>query len=424
MRTNALKTRYNYPSVPTALIDDLTHTDTLAKSLGYSISAVEIAQRGTESEAGSTFLNKISVQMLTHLRILSETVSSYNAIGGLRNQGSSKTSQEFAETEMRQLHQLFIGHPQVYDQQMLSLELKNLPSLLKQDAFVFLAECSTCLVPALHIDIYHVLRLCYLAEIVRVVVAFVHDVGLTCQLAWHFAGALEKETETPETLQRSKSFSGFIRGIIKHCQDAASEGSSESSYPYPRVSQRTSYHINELPQHTREDLFHSFLHTVVKKYALAFVRKAVILMHVRFGVDFPDDVLPTANEPELQRLSNALHLPLVDEMFSCLESDSPSASITRSIVSGWIRHWMWSREGKRPAKPMLTLSHPAIFELVGLPKNYDTLTDEATRRRCPTTGKELTDPSVCLFCGEIFCGQAVCCMKDGSKGGCFQHQAR
>jgi E3 ubiquitin-protein ligase UBR1 len=70
------------------------------------------------------------------------------------------------------------------------------------------------------------------------------------------------------------------------------------------------------------------------------------------------------------------------------------------------------------------LAHPAIFELVGLPKHYDTLTEEAIKRRCPTTGKEVTDPAICLFCGEIFCSQASCCMTDRNKGGCFQHRER
>ena len=46
----------------------------------------------------------------------------------------------------------------------------------------------------------------------------------------------------------------------------------------------------------------------------------------------------------------------------------------------------------------ITIPHPAIFELVGLPRNYDTLTEEAIKRKCPTTGKEITDPAVCLLC--------------------------
>jgi len=42
------------------------------------------------------------------------------------------------------------------------------------------------------------------------------------------------------------------------------------------------------------------------------------------------------------------------------------------------------------------------------------------KKKCPNSRKELTDPSVCLFCGEIFCSQAFCCGGD-KKGGCNRH---
>ena len=63
------------------------------------------------------------------------------------------------------------------------------------------------------------------------------------------------------------------------------------------------------------------------------------------------------------------------------------------------------------------LSHPGIFELVGLPKNYDTLIEECAKRRCPKTGKDLADPVVCLLCGEIFCGQTMCCLLEVQEEG-------
>jgi E3 ubiquitin-protein ligase UBR1 len=166
------------------------------------------------------------------------------------------------------------------------------------------------------------------------------------------------------------------------------------------------------------------LHTLVTSYALPFVRKAAILLHVRYGVEFPHTSHSNVDEPELDRLSALLKLPSLHEMFTSFNSNTDGGYATRAVVCGWLRHWVWTREGKRPARPTISLSHPAIFELVGLPKNYDTLTDEAIRRKCPTIGKELTDPCVCLFCGEIFCSQGVCCMKDKNKGGCFQHQGK
>jgi E3 ubiquitin-protein ligase UBR1 len=55
------------------------------------------------------------------------------------------------------------------------------------------------------------------------------------------------------------------------------------------------------------------------------------------------------------------------------------------------------------------------------------------RRRCPTTGKDVTDPMLCLFCGDIFCGQSICCLKEegGTRnkpasqiGGAQQHMRK
>jgi E3 ubiquitin-protein ligase UBR1 len=166
------------------------------------------------------------------------------------------------------------------------------------------------------------------------------------------------------------------------------------------------------------------MQTMISSYALPFVRKAAILMHVRYGIELPSTPIERVDEPELVRLSALLKLPSLDEIFSSFASRTPSAHITRSVVGGWLRHLLWVQVGNMPLKPTISLSHPAIFELVGLPKNYDTLTDEAIRRKCPTTGKELTDPALCLFCGEIMCSQAVCCMTDKHRGGCNQHLAK
>ena len=88
------------------------------------------------------------------------------------------------------------------------------------------------------------------------------------------------------------------------------------------------------------------------------------------------------------------------------------------MIKGWYKHWLPLLE--YDAGEQLTLTHPCIFELVGLPLHYDTLVEEAMKKKCPNSGKDLTDPSVCLFCGEIFCSQALCCGGD-KKGGCNRH---
>lgn len=414
MRANMLQTRYSHAHNAHPLSEDLTYTDTLAKILGFSIAAAEIAQRGIESDVGCTLLDKISEHSLTHLRVLSETVTSYLAVGGIHHQGKNRTNQEFLDSQNRQLHQLMFGHPLI--EETTPTGTKSAPPLFLQDPFVFLAECSVCLVPALHLDIHHVMRLCYLAEIVKTVSVFVladpevlakAPVGDEDIYRDHVASLGQEQMEV---------FSAFVKRIVVDNEEAVTFDDAGQG------AQRVMSLFD--PENVN---FLRYLRVLISTYALPFVRKAVILMHVRYGIEFPDAGYDSAKEPELQRLSKALRLPSLDEIFGSYLADGPTSLILRSVASGWIKHWVMYRESKRsgpPARP-LTLSHPAVFELVGLPKNYDTLTDEAIKRKCPTVPhKELTDPCVCLFCGEIFCSQAVCCMKAGGKGGCMQHQAK
>ncbi|KAH7355583.1 hypothetical protein BKA66DRAFT_575340 [Pyrenochaeta sp. MPI-SDFR-AT-0127] len=423
LHANSIRSTFSYPHTPAAAVEDLTHTDVLAKALGYSIAAAEIAQRGVQSDSmRSTLIDKISPQTLTHLRVFSETVSSYIAIGSLRNQSPNKTMDEFSETQRRQFSQLFAGHPGMFDPEVLSFHLKSTAPLLCQDSFVFLCESAVGVVPAINLDIHHILRLCYLAEIVRVVLAFSTAVseqavdGLAPGPQFRFqrpeqfvnADKVNHGLLSPDQLEKMLFFVCIVFNI-------ANVGDSPATLDIDTMS---------IPERFKDPNFLYFIHTMVSSYALPFVRKAAILMHVRYGVELSHTAFERIDEPELARLSSVLRLPSLDEIFSSFAARSQSGHVTRSVVGGWIRHMLWVQAGHMPLKPTISLSHPAIFELVGLPKNYDTLTDEAIKKRCPTTGKELTDPALCLFCGEIMCSQAVCCMTSQHRGGCNQHLAK
>jgi E3 ubiquitin-protein ligase UBR1 len=169
----------------------------------------------------------------------------------------------------------------------------------------------------------------------------------------------------------------------------------------------------------------SFRH-IAAKYALPFLRKVAILLHAQYGVEFPNTGPDSGELPEIDRLVTLLRLPSVDEVLESFGTGREGSHI-EAMAAGWIHHWNRLRIGARAddnRNLVPSLSHPAIFELVGLPKFYDVLLDEANQRRCPSTGKELTDPSVCLFCGEIFCSQATCCATNSQKGGCNNHVAK
>lgn len=424
LRANGIQSTFAHKitNAAEAAAEDLTHTDVLARALGYSIAAAEIAQRGIQTESvRGTVVDKISPQTITHLRVFSETISSYITVGSLRNQSSSRTLKEFAATQRRQFHQLFVGHPGIFEPEVLSFDLKGMDPLLCQDPFVFFSECAVGVVSANNLEIHHILRLCYIAEIVRVVLGFMTWLNGSGSEGQRWSRAERfVSSEKAENFSKDPSHMKDLLFFVILLANVASMGNSPHSLDIDNMSvpEALGVHIND------NDLsFSHFMYTMISTYALPFVRKAAILMHVRYGVELSHTPYERIDEPELSRLTSALKLPSLEEVFSSFKERSEAGHTMRSMVGGWIRHLLWAQTGHTATKP-ISLSHPAIFELVGLPKNYDSLTDEAIRRRCPTTGKELTDPALCLFCGEIMCSQAVCCMTEKHRGGCNQHLAK
>ncbi|KAJ6072705.1 hypothetical protein N7467_010790 [Penicillium canescens] len=394
--------------------DDLVFTDSLIRSFGFSISSVEIAQRGVESEPGSTLLDKIPPLTLTHLRVLSETAMTYAAVGCLHSTGSPKhrTTNEFQEMHRQKICQLLVGHPCLSGTPLLN-DVRNIEPLLGVDTFVFLAEASLSLLPVLNMDIRHLVHMCYVAEIVKVAVTFIlWPIGLKEELSNHPEDHASDPTVSEEQFGVTKQFFDSIVAELKANSVGRAEGSSfPAESGYVKDGEETA---------TRSVIY--AVRRLVSSYGLAFLRKAVILLHVQHGVEFPNTGFVDVDASELDRLTKALQLPSLDEILMSIKPARKSNSPFDAVVSGWIFHWNASRSGIRFEDHRLwpSLSHPAIFELVGLPKYFDSLIEEANRRRCPNSKKELSDPSVCLFCGDIFCSQAVCCMTN-KLGGCNQH---
>jgi len=410
MRNNSLPTMFPEGRVNLSDLADISSIDTLPKTLGFSIAAIEIAQRGVPSDPGMTLLDKIPALTLTHLRMLSETASSYIAIGGLKHSPLNPAADEFRKVSSRQLRQLFAGHPQMTGDAPEVWSRTELLPALAQDPAVLLAECSVCLVPAFGLDIHHVLRLCYLLELVKVVFFLTMMPDAFYRVAnFRYGGRPWRANPIPEAIELvSTECINALRGFCARIHDFAC--------PDNRGDVSVERTLSEIDER---------IYTFITPYALAFLRKATILLHVRYGVDFPDTGFADMDKPEIERLTKALHLPTLPEMFDSVGSNvAAGLTVTQSIVSGWITHSKWSA-GPSPTLffPSLRPSHPAIFELIGLPKNFDTLTHEAMSRRCPTTGKDIVDPALCLFCGALFCSQAICCHKDG-KGGCSQHMTK
>jgi E3 ubiquitin-protein ligase UBR1 len=404
MERNKLESFYKYDRDQQEQID-LFATDTLAQSLGFSISAVEIQQRGVESELGATLLQKTPMQSLTHLRILAETAASYVTLGGLRYMGKNRAAAEYSQSTDRQVFQLYFGHPQIFP---LSLETKtqNHPPVLSLDSFVFLTECSLAMVPVLGVDIMNVVRLCYMVEIVKVVMAMARNMPSQKWMTWLGIGLNSQDNGSHPDFRR---FCGIVTQLdIQNLQQRSVTPNIEGAnigFDQPWMS----------------DI--GACRSFVQKYALVFLRKCVLLLFTRYGTDFNSHISPNPEASELDRLTEALRLPSLDEMCASVansNSQDESTNALQQMVCGWIQHSVeWLNGGKYINHAMnISISHPVIFELIGLPKNYDTLMEETMRRRCPTTGKDVSDPMICLFCSDIFCGQSICCLKEegGSRG--------
>ncbi|KAI0164702.1 hypothetical protein GGR57DRAFT_208586 [Xylariaceae sp. FL1272] len=381
--------------------EDLCGSQELARSVGYSISAAEIQQRGLDTEYGMTLLEKIPEQILVQLRILSETVSSYISVGGLKRGGDNQVQREFNASNERQHYQLFA--PKVEGSES---DYQHTP-LFDEDIFLFLSDTMFGLSVAQGIDPMHLVRVCYLAEIVRVA----HFISRNITIAKWLEYMGNRNTDDPVM----NNFAQFFQHIILKGMDVTAEmPGATNNLPNAAFDQPA---LDGLAN----------LHSFIKKYALTFLRKVVILVHVHHGVDFGSHISSVPEADELTRLTHALRLPSFDEMCTvltplCEQQGWPK--YMANVVDGWIRHQIMYRksdttglEGEVSYAVSHLISHPGIPELVGLPKNFDTLIEECAKRRCPKTGKDLADPIVCLMCGDIFCGQTMCCIMDYMEPG-------
>ncbi|KOS20136.1 E3 ubiquitin-protein ligase ubr1 [Escovopsis weberi] len=415
--------------------DELHSSDVLVQAAAFSVSAVEIQQRGVEARPGMTLLEKIPEQALTFLRVLSETVSSYITFGAKHPNAGTRVEGEFHKQVEQQHHQLFMTRYFEAEAPGSLQPLNAYPALLSSDPFVFLVECTFGVVAARDLEIMHVLRLCYLAELVKVVFHMGESIPATVWLTT----LANRQTQDPAMI----NFADFALAVMKQRMDFQAMSSTTTTQDAPSAGDNQGF------QQPGVDTLEGW-YTFVKKYALTFLRKCVVWLHVNRGVDFNSHLSLDPDADELDRLTGALRLPTFDEMCAAMTYNGAACgwpSTTQAVVSGWIKHqvvWSQSRQelhnkrfGAWKQSPNDLLgsampSHPGIFELLGLPNTYDTLIEEATRRRCPTTGNDLVDPVICLFCGELFCSQSSCCLRQevsdilgqSPVGGAQQHMKR
>ena len=88
-----------------------------------------------------------------------------------------------------------------------------------------------------------------------------------------------------------------------------------------------------------------------------------------------------------------------------------------------------SQEHQLYQKIDVKINHPAIFELVGLPKRLDSLFEESLKNVCKKCKTVPHEPALCLLCGTFVCSQSYCCsendrVSENDRGECNLHTRR
>jgi E3 ubiquitin-protein ligase UBR1 len=158
-------------------------------------------------------------------------------------------------------------------------------------------------------------------------------------------------------------------------------------------------------------------------YSLPFLRRASILRRVLFG---PSTHSSSAGS-EMSRLLGVLRIP--HPAIALRQDATGSASIQAHINACVAQRYPSPPSSSDPTSfdprsVRRPLEHPAIYELVGLPHQLDSLAAESLERKCERCKQVPAEPAMCLFCGVIVCNQSFCCMdgeEEAQHGECNMH---
>lgn len=173
-------------------------------------------------------------------------------------------------------------------------------------------------------------------------------------------------------------------------------------------------------EHTAEIVFDAFGEGRIEKllytFTLPFLRRASILCRAMLPSQFPTpDFGPNNELSEYSRLLKMLGIPPLSEL--------PRHDTLKNLLFGWCSHYGQSHTASQ-LNCGVTLEHSIVYRTAELPLVLDTLFGEEEKlmvcRRCKTVP---VDAAICLICGTICCMQSHCC-KDADtreRGECNLH---
>ncbi|KAL0076978.1 hypothetical protein J3Q64DRAFT_1811303 [Phycomyces blakesleeanus] len=420
----------------------IKNVDLLWAMLGYTIMGVEIAARGSakpktqdnpEVIPTGTLFDQIPSQTQILLRVLSDTVIAYTSL--MSQQDSSITSSSISpglSPTMMKIHVLALGRlRQIFPNISLD-DLANVigpnqekiiiydnTPLLEDDPFMILSELSLHMASTTKSDIYPFVRTLFLAEITKVTIALLrnqHDQMCTDSL--DYQNVLDGEGNTRGKIPVNVSQEDCV-------------AASEFAFSVMEKMQYSSDDAALLFRNYGQERFCSHL----QGFILPFLRRALVLMIVRFGLIVPplsdddDDFAGNSGNTghrrsELSRLLDILKLPNFETMLQRTpEHEHLISAWCKQHIKESQRRWeieVGSSENAPALPAMVRLDMPTPLYLVALPRRLDQLFDESMRRVCNKCGTVPTDPALCLFCGTFVCAQSFCCSEE-EEGECNLH---
>lgn len=396
--------------------------DIMWEAFAYTISCVEITQRGVNAANGtSTLIAGIQQQTLTLLRMMADTIVSYSSL--MVNRPENRV--HLAQMSWNRLAKIIQGCPGLGRNE--EAALSQIKPLLLEDPFFVLTELVFS-----SVEPSHLLETLYMVEIAKTIVGLV-TTDLSALVAQEPRISSYCNSSLPAL---DASNSGILRSVVEFVIKEL--GVNE---------QAVASNLSRVPD--------QLLLKLVRSYTLPFLRKCALLFDARYGVLFPETqpAMSTAEplDDEYARLASLLHLPELLPMCAKWTSEN----VLRGIVGSWCRDLTSSSKDSvlpglsRPGDPdmsnvmvgasststpsnstlkvpmpIIGLNHPAIYELVGLPRRLDALFEQSIKYICPRCNTVPHDPALCLCCGTIVCSQSFCCL-DGvdhdGRGECNTH---
>ena len=344
--------------------------------VGYTISAMEVAQRGVGVDPSSSSSSTGSAMMVDAL-----SESQTRMIRGLLACLTRLVALQFKNRpdEGRDAVRQAIIKRLLPEWSRTSLTSFSYPLLLR-DPFTILVETAAVTPEMLR----HVLVLTYYACLARTVIGLVYILNKARSY---------NTTQVPHRAHQDifGDVRMFFMSVVRH---------------------------SPVFEHTATIAFEIFGEARIEKlmyaFTLPFLRRAAILCRSVLPSSFPTPIFES-DVCEYTRLLAMLDIPPL--------SDLPRQDTLQNALSGWCAHYGHSHASAQLNCGVL-LDYPAIYRLARLPLVLDSLFNRQDKAlMCTNCNTFAVDAAICLICGTTVCLQSNCCIDEdyNNRGECNMH---